>query len=117
MPLKAETDLKFKLSHRHFRNITALYSAAPDGFKTTEMFVSTTVNILCVFGSEMLRPPSCQHFIFVFFCCCWFFFLSVAEAEQDDTDHDDTKKTLCSVDLPSAKKNDLPRLYSRIPHV
>lgn len=66
--------------------------------------MSTTVNILCVFGSKMLRPPSCQHFLF-----------SGTEAGRHGSrgrvtgcNTKWTKGEFCSVDLPSAKKKNLP---------
>lgn len=63
-------DLKFKRSDR--RQIQEHENSVQC---STEAFVSTTVNILCVFGSKTLRPPSCQHFLYY-----------MTEAKRDDTD-------------------------------
>lgn len=101
-------DLKFRLSDRQqFRNITTLYSAAPDSFKTTETCVSTGVHILCVFGSKILRPPSCQHFLFC-----------VTEHAHDDTPPSVTQsgqKTSFAQLISRVQTNDLPSAYSLVP--
>lgn len=86
-------DLKFKRSNRqqiqeHKNSVQC----------STETFVSTTVNVLCVFGSKTLRPPSCQHFSFY-----------MTEAKRDNTDR---KKACHRVLTQSRQKMSFAQLIS-----